>query len=99
MKERDLLAAIPGPALLCGFVSSRSHQQPTAGQDVVGQCKPMQHGTHFLTSSNSELVEPPLSQASIDAFTHPASLEDAFAVRAFHAFAPGGNSRTVLGAR
>src|SRR5690242_20451118 len=79
-------------------LSSQCHQS-MAGQDVVGQREPMQHRIYFLAPANGELVEVPLSEARVDAFAHCAPLENAFTVRALHALAPGGNSRTIFGAR
>src|SRR5262245_13929 len=77
--------------------SCRRLRQSVAGQDVVGEGEPMQQPIHFLASSNGELIEAPLPQAGVDAFAHAATLEDAFAVWALHAPAPGSHARTIIG--
>ena len=83
----------------CVSFSGPCHHHSVAGQDIVGERKPMQHRVCFVTSSNRELIQSPLSEASVDAFSHAAPLEDCLAVRALHALAPGRNTRSVLAAR
>src|SRR5678816_4684877 len=73
--------------------------EPVAGQDVVGQCEPVEQRVHFLASAHGELIETPLPEAGVDAFAHGSALVDALAMRATHASAPCGNTRFVIAAR
>ena len=46
-------------------------------------------------AAHGELAQAPLPEAGVDALAHPPSFVDAFAVRASHAPAPGGNAGAV----
>src|SRR5437763_14627405 len=76
------------------MASCRCPEQAMSGQNVVGQGEPTQDDGRLLNAADGELIQAPVSEAGIDAFSACATFVDGLAVRAAHAPSPSGDART-----